>query len=268
MSALSGADLTRPTHPTMTTAHAAMRRGGPRVPWTTRASCERAERDRRAPGAGDPGAARRRDRERAQPVPDGTGGDDSAAGAGHAAPAVQGMGHPLGRYVTSRARLDLPPRWIREARGRGISFVVSTDAHSVSGLDNVAVGRRHGAARLAHAGRRAERPGRRRVPCRRAAVSGCQVTPPWLGPGQSRRTRGIHDTPRRFHRVHAAVLMPDGAGSGGIAVRPPIGRISLRPRRSSRAHATPIVRSGCSRRRKRTRASGTTSKACRSRYRR
>jgi DNA polymerase (family 10) len=32
---------------------------------------------------------------------------------------------------------DLPPRWIREARGRGISFVVSTDAHSVGGLDSV-----------------------------------------------------------------------------------------------------------------------------------
>jgi DNA polymerase (family 10) len=73
-------------------------------------------------------------------------------------------GHPLGRYVTSRPplecdmgavldavaesraaievngdphRLDLPPEWIREARTRGIRFVISTDAHSVAGLDNL-----------------------------------------------------------------------------------------------------------------------------------
>ena len=73
-------------------------------------------------------------------------------------------GHALGRYVLSRPpfdcrmeevldavassraaievngdpnRLDLEPRWIREARLRGIRFVVSTDAHSVRGLDNV-----------------------------------------------------------------------------------------------------------------------------------
>jgi DNA polymerase (family X) len=73
-------------------------------------------------------------------------------------------GHPLGRYVTSRPplecdmaavldavaesraaievngdphRLDLPPEWTREARRRGIRFVVSTDAHAVSALDNV-----------------------------------------------------------------------------------------------------------------------------------
>jgi DNA polymerase (family 10) len=73
-------------------------------------------------------------------------------------------GHPLGRYVASRPplacdmeavldtvaesraaievngdphRLDLPPEWIRSARRRRISFVVSTDAHSVEGLDNL-----------------------------------------------------------------------------------------------------------------------------------
>jgi DNA polymerase (family 10) len=67
-------------------------------------------------------------------------------------------GHPLGRYVGSRPpiecrmedvldaaaasrvaveingsphRLDLEPRWQREARRRGIPFVISTDAHSV-----------------------------------------------------------------------------------------------------------------------------------------
>jgi DNA polymerase (family 10) len=72
-------------------------------------------------------------------------------------------GHALGRYVLSRPpiacdveaildavaesraaieingdphRLDLPPRWIREARRRGIRFVVSTDAHSTRGLEN------------------------------------------------------------------------------------------------------------------------------------
>ncbi len=73
-------------------------------------------------------------------------------------------GHPLGRYVLTRPpiacrmddvldaiassraaievngdphRLDLEPRWIREAARRGIRFVVSSDAHSTSGLANV-----------------------------------------------------------------------------------------------------------------------------------
>jgi DNA polymerase (family 10) len=76
-------------------------------------------------------------------------------------------GHPLGRLLQSRApfdcrmeelldsiadsrcaievngdprRLDLEPRWIRVARERGIKFIVSTDAHSVGGLENL----RHG----------------------------------------------------------------------------------------------------------------------------
>ena len=48
-------------------------------------------------------------------------------------------------------RLDLPPEWIRAARGRGIRFVVSTDAHSVGDLDNlrygVAMARRGGVRR-------------------------------------------------------------------------------------------------------------------------
>ena len=70
---------------------------------------------------------------------------------------------PLGRYVLTRPpfacdmervldaaaesrvaieingdphRLDLEPRWIREARRRGIRFVVSSDAHSTSALAN------------------------------------------------------------------------------------------------------------------------------------
>lgn len=37
-------------------------------------------------------------------------------------------------------RLDLPPEWIRRARARGIPFVVSVDAHSVSGLSLVPFG--------------------------------------------------------------------------------------------------------------------------------
>jgi DNA polymerase (family 10) len=76
-------------------------------------------------------------------------------------------GHALGRYVLSRPpfecrmdevldavaesraaieingdphRLDLEPRWIRRARERGIRFVVSTDAHSTRGLENVRFG--------------------------------------------------------------------------------------------------------------------------------
>jgi DNA polymerase (family 10) len=34
-------------------------------------------------------------------------------------------------------RLDMEPRWIREARTRGIRFVVSTDAHSVAAMGNL-----------------------------------------------------------------------------------------------------------------------------------
>jgi len=37
-------------------------------------------------------------------------------------------------------RLDLPPRWLKAARERGIRFVVSTDAHSVPELGNVRYG--------------------------------------------------------------------------------------------------------------------------------
>jgi DNA polymerase (family 10) len=73
-------------------------------------------------------------------------------------------GHALGRYVLTRPpfavhmeeildvvaesraavevngdphRLDMEPRWIREARTRGIRFVVSTDAHSVNAMRNL-----------------------------------------------------------------------------------------------------------------------------------
>jgi DNA polymerase (family 10) len=37
-------------------------------------------------------------------------------------------------------RLDLEPRWLRAARERGIRFVISTDAHAPSELDNVRYG--------------------------------------------------------------------------------------------------------------------------------
>jgi DNA polymerase (family 10) len=76
-------------------------------------------------------------------------------------------GHPLGRLLQSRPpfecrieevldaiaesrcaieingdprRLDLEPRWIRAAQRRGISFIVSTDAHSIGGLRNLPYG--------------------------------------------------------------------------------------------------------------------------------
>jgi len=76
-------------------------------------------------------------------------------------------GHPLGRLIPSRPpfacrmeevldaiaesrcavevngdprRLDLEPRWIRAARARCIKFVISTDAHSIDGLDNLPYG--------------------------------------------------------------------------------------------------------------------------------
>jgi DNA polymerase (family 10) len=79
-------------------------------------------------------------------------------------PLFEIWGHALGRYVLSRPpfecdmdqvldaaaqsrvaieingdphRLDLAPPWIREARERGIPFVISTDAHSTRGLENM-----------------------------------------------------------------------------------------------------------------------------------
>jgi DNA polymerase (family 10) len=79
-------------------------------------------------------------------------------------PVFKIWGHALGRYVLSRPpfdcdmdeildavaesrtaievngdphRLDLAPPWIREAKKRGVRFVVSTDAHSTRGLENV-----------------------------------------------------------------------------------------------------------------------------------
>jgi DNA polymerase (family 10) len=76
-------------------------------------------------------------------------------------------GHPLGRLLQSRPplecdiekvldavaesgaaievngdprRLDLEPRWIRAARRRGVKFIVSTDAHSTTALQNLRYG--------------------------------------------------------------------------------------------------------------------------------
>jgi DNA polymerase (family 10) len=76
-------------------------------------------------------------------------------------------GHPLGRLVQRRPpiscrveeildviaetgaaieisgdphRLDMEPQWTREARKRNIKFVVSTDAHSISDLENLRFG--------------------------------------------------------------------------------------------------------------------------------
>ncbi|HEV7395292.1 MAG TPA: PHP domain-containing protein, partial [Pyrinomonadaceae bacterium] len=37
-------------------------------------------------------------------------------------------------------RLDMEPRWIREARKREIKFVISTDAHSINGMQNLKFG--------------------------------------------------------------------------------------------------------------------------------
>jgi DNA polymerase (family 10) len=84
-----------------------------------------------------------------------------------ALPCFKIWGHALGRLILSRPpvecrveeildaaaagraaveingdpkRLDLPPRWLRAARERGLSFVVSTDAHSIGELGNVRYG--------------------------------------------------------------------------------------------------------------------------------
>ena len=82
-------------------------------------------------------------------------------------PLFKVWGHPLGRLVQRRPpiacrveeildciaisgaaveisgdphRLDLEPRWIKEARKRPIKFVISTDAHSISDLKNLRFG--------------------------------------------------------------------------------------------------------------------------------
>ncbi|HXU36067.1 MAG TPA: DNA polymerase/3'-5' exonuclease PolX [Blastocatellia bacterium] len=52
--------------------------------------------------------------------------------AGQSAAAIEISGSPH--------RLDLEPRWIKEARKRSIKFVISTDAHSVSELENLKFG--------------------------------------------------------------------------------------------------------------------------------
>jgi DNA polymerase (family 10) len=79
-------------------------------------------------------------------------------------PRFKVWGHALGRYVLTRPpfachvekvldavaesraavevngdphRLDMEPRWIREAKKRGIRFVISTDAHSVGAMRNL-----------------------------------------------------------------------------------------------------------------------------------
>jgi len=76
-------------------------------------------------------------------------------------------GHPLGRLIPQRPpfacrveevldaiaesraaieingdpkRLDMEPRWLKEARKRSIKFVISTDAHSISDLQNLPFG--------------------------------------------------------------------------------------------------------------------------------
>src|SRR6185295_16412599 len=82
-------------------------------------------------------------------------------------PLFKVWGHPLGRLIQRRPpiscrmeeildvaaesaaaieisgdphRLDLEPRWIKEARKRSIKFVISTDAHSISDLENLKFG--------------------------------------------------------------------------------------------------------------------------------
>jgi DNA polymerase (family X) len=82
-------------------------------------------------------------------------------------PCFKIWGHALGRLIESRPpvdchmeeileviarsraaieingdphRLDMEPRWVRAARRRGIRFVISTDAHAVSELDNLRYG--------------------------------------------------------------------------------------------------------------------------------
>jgi DNA polymerase (family X) len=55
--------------------------------------------------------------------------DEVLAAAARSRAAIEVNGDPW--------RLDLPPRWIREARKLGIPFVLSTDAHSTRALGNV-----------------------------------------------------------------------------------------------------------------------------------
>jgi DNA polymerase (family 10) len=82
-------------------------------------------------------------------------------------PRFKVWGHALGRYVLRRPpiachmeevldaaaesrvaieingnphRLDMEPRWVREARKRGLRFVISTDAHSIGEMKNLRYG--------------------------------------------------------------------------------------------------------------------------------
>ncbi len=85
----------------------------------------------------------------------------------HEKTAVQNLGHALGRLVLKRdpiscrveevldaaaesrvaievngdpRRLDMAPQWLRQARKRGLKFVVSVDAHSTMNLHNLPFG--------------------------------------------------------------------------------------------------------------------------------
>ena len=114
-----------------------------------------------------PRAAGRGDREHSQPPPHERRRDDPPAHPRHGASVLQDLGACVGRLIPSRPpievdvekvldvaaesraaieingdphRLDLPPRWLRAARERGLSFVISTDAHATGELDNLRYG--------------------------------------------------------------------------------------------------------------------------------
>ena len=98
-------------------------------------------------------------------------------------------------------RLDMEPRWIREARKRGIRFVISTDAHSVDALRNVRYGvdmARRGWRAPGRGPERAARGRLPRAPCgpdRGAAAATRRVF--LLSPASLRRRAGAARLQRR-----------------------------------------------------------------------
>ncbi len=178
-------------------------------------------------------------------------------------------GHALGRYVLRRPpfachmeeildarggdrappievngdphRLDMEPRWIREARTRGITFVVSTDAHSVAALGNLRWGVDMARRGWLTPGRRAEHARRRRVPGGGAAVTRLFILSPasCARPARAPACSTSAPTFDVARRLRAPEGLPAGRGLR-VPERP------LLPGQADvRARVRPLHRPGC-----------------------
>ena len=110
-------------------------------------------------------------------------------------------------------RLDMEPRWIRAARERGIPFVISTDAHSVSALANVRYGVADRAPRVGAPPGRAEHRRGRGLPPRGAAVTRVFLLSPAHCGGLRARLLG---SPSARFDLARRVRLPDGAPLGEV----------------------------------------------------